>query len=72
MEIAPGVRQVEGVGGSNVFLLVGDKLALADTRMAGNADAIERYSSRIGRSREALGLVVATHRHPAQRSIVPM
>jgi glyoxylase-like metal-dependent hydrolase (beta-lactamase superfamily II) len=34
-----------------------------DTGIAGSTGAIERYLSHIGRSREALGLVVVTHCH---------
>jgi len=63
VEIAPGVHQVEGVRGCNVFLLGSDKLALVDTGMAGSVGAIERYLTRIGRPREALKLVVVTHCH---------
>ena len=50
MEIVPGVHLIEGVRGSNVYLLVDDgELLLVDTGMPGNTDSILRYIKELGR-----------------------
>ena len=63
MEIAPGVHQIEGLGFSNAFLIVGERLTLVDTGFRGERIAIEEYVRRIGRYPVEIELVVITHAH---------
>ena len=58
-----GVHLVEGVRGSNVYLLVGDELALIDTGMPGNTDNIIKYIKELGREPEDLASIIMTHGH---------
>lgn len=63
MEIADGVHQVDGTRMANIFLLVGDRLALVDAGGRGSTPAILRYVQGLGRSLEELDVVVLTHYH---------
>ena len=40
MEVAPGVHRIEGINGSNAVLLAGERMALVDTGVSGNGDAV--------------------------------
>ncbi|MHB1132692.1 MAG: MBL fold metallo-hydrolase [Chloroflexota bacterium] len=71
MELLPDVHLVRGTFGCNVYLLVGERLALVDAGLPGNADAIARYVRRLGRSAEEIDLVVLTHYHPDHIGSVP-
>ncbi len=63
MEVAPGVHRIEGVNGSNAVLLAGEQMALVDTGIAGNGDAIVSYIKEIGRSPRDLEWILVTHFH---------
>jgi len=63
MEIAPGIHLVDRLKGSNVYLLVDDRLALVDTGMPGNTQVILDYVRTLGRTPEELTHVVITHGH---------
>jgi len=63
MEIMSGIHHIEGIRGSNVYLLVDDKLALIDTGMAGNSDIVLKYIKRLGREPAELASIIITHGH---------
>jgi glyoxylase-like metal-dependent hydrolase (beta-lactamase superfamily II) len=63
MEIAPGVHRVEGVTGSNAVLLVDEQMALVDTGISGNGDAVVSYIRKLGRSTSDLRWIIVTHFH---------
>ena len=63
MEIAPRVHRVEGVNGSNAVLLADEQMAVVDTGIAGNGDAIVAYIKKIGRSPRDLRWIISTHFH---------
>ena len=63
MEIAPGVHRIEGVTGSNAVLLVDEQMALVDTGISGNGDAIVSYIKQLGRSPSDLRWILVTHLH---------
>ena len=63
MEIAPGVHRIEGVTGSNAVLLAGEQMAVVDTGIAGNGDAIVAYIRSLGRSTNDLRWILVTHFH---------
>ena len=63
MEITPGVHRIEGLNGSNVVLLVGNEMAVIDTGISGNGDAITNYIKQIGRTPTDLQWVLVTHYH---------
>ncbi len=63
MEIVTGVHSIEGVNGSNAALLLGDQMAVVDTGIPGNGDAIVSYIRKLGRSPEELRWIVLTHFH---------
>ena len=63
MEIAPGVHRVEGINGSNSVLLVGEQMAIVETGIAGNGDAIVDYIKKLGRSPSDLRWILVTHFH---------
>jgi glyoxylase-like metal-dependent hydrolase (beta-lactamase superfamily II) len=63
VEIVPGVHLVEGMRGSNVYLLVGDELVLIDTGMSGNTDNVMKYIKELGREPEDLASIIITHGH---------
>jgi glyoxylase-like metal-dependent hydrolase (beta-lactamase superfamily II) len=63
MEIAPNVHRIEGVTGSNSVLLAGEAMAVVDTGISGNGDAILDYIKSIGRSPSDLEWILVTHFH---------
>ena len=63
MKIAPHVHRVPEVTGSNAVLLEGDELALIDTGIPGNRDAVLKYIESIGRRPEDLRWIIVTHFH---------
>lgn len=67
-EIVPGVHLVDGLnggpGGSNVYLLVDEMLALVDAGLPGNLEGVARYISSVGRELEELRYILITHSHP--------
>ena len=63
MEIAPGVHRIENVTGSNVVLLVDEQMAVVDTGISGNGDAIVSYIRSLGRSPSDLRWILVTHFH---------
>ena len=63
MEVANGVHEVDGVVGSNVILLTGERMAVVDTGFSGNGEAILSYIKKIGRSADELEWIVLTHFH---------
>jgi glyoxylase-like metal-dependent hydrolase (beta-lactamase superfamily II) len=63
VEIAPGVHLVEGVSGSNVVLLVDEEMAVIDTGVSGNGDAITSYITQLHRSPRDLRYILVTHYH---------
>ena len=62
-EIAPKVHRIPNINGSNAVLIEDKKMALVDTGVAGNGDAIISYIKEIGRKPEDLGWIVVTHFH---------
>jgi glyoxylase-like metal-dependent hydrolase (beta-lactamase superfamily II) len=67
-EIVPGVYQFSGwfgagVWGANVYLLVGDDLALVDTGFRGRAKQILRKVQRLGYSPSDIAKIIITHHH---------
>ncbi len=63
MEIAPGIHRVEGVNGSNAVLLADEEMAVVDTGIAGNGDAIVAYIKSLGRTPRDLRWIINTHFH---------
>ena len=63
MEIAPGVHRVEDATGSNVVLLADEQMAVVDTGISGNGEAIVSYIKKIGRSPGDLRWILVTHFH---------
>lgn len=64
MELCSEVHRVKGVRGGNVYLLGDDVLALVDTGLPGNTDAILRYVRSLGRRPEEVRYILLTHHHP--------
>ena len=54
MDIVPGVQLIEGVRGSNVYLLADDELALIDTGLPGNGQHILDFIRTQGRDPDEL------------------
>lgn len=63
MEIAPKVHRVEDTSGSNVVLLADEQMAVVDTGLPGNGEAIVSYIKKIGRSPSNLRWIIVTHFH---------
>ena len=63
MEITPGVHRIDNVTGSNSVLLVDDHLAVVDTGLSGNGEAITAYIKKIGRNPRDLRWIIVTHYH---------
>lgn len=63
MEIAPGIHRIEDVTGSNVVLLMDEQMAVVDTGISGNGDAIVSYIKKLGRSPSDLRWILVTHFH---------
>ena len=63
MEIVSKIHRVPDVNGSNCVLMEGEELALVDTGIAGNADAIIRYIESIGRKPSELKYIILSHYH---------
>ena len=63
MEIIPGVHRIEGVTGSNAVLLLDEQMAVVDTGIAGNGEAIVSYIKSLGRSPSDLRWILVTHFH---------
>ena len=63
MEITPGVHRIENVAGSNAVLLVDEQMAVVDTGISGNGEAIVDYIRKIGRSPTDLRWILVTHFH---------
>jgi glyoxylase-like metal-dependent hydrolase (beta-lactamase superfamily II) len=63
MEIAPKVYNVENIKGSNVVLLADEQMAVVDTGLSGNGEAIVSYIKKIGRSPSDLRWILLTHFH---------
>jgi len=63
MEIVPGVHRVDGVRGSNVYLIINHDLLLIDTGLPGNATKILNYIRQLGRDPDELACIVITHGH---------
>ena len=63
MEITPGVHRIEEVTGSNSVLLVYEQMAVVDTGIAGNGEAIVSYIKGLGRSPSDLRWIIVTHFH---------
>ena len=63
MELAPGVHRLENVNGSNVVLLADEQMAVVDTGIAGNGEAIVEEIRKLGRSPSDLRWIIVTHFH---------
>ena len=63
MEIVPGVHRIEDVTGSNTVLLVDEQMAVVDTGISGNGEAIVSYIKKLGRSPSDLRWILVTHFH---------
>ena len=62
-EIAHKVHRIPDINGSNAVLIEDKKMALIDTGIAGNGEAIIAYIKDIGRKPEDLAWIVVTHFH---------
>jgi glyoxylase-like metal-dependent hydrolase (beta-lactamase superfamily II) len=62
-EIACKVHRIPNINGSNAVLISDKKMALVDTGVAGNSEAIISYIKDIGRKPEDLAWIVVTHFH---------
>ena len=63
MEIAAGVHLIDGLRGSNVYLIADRRLILVDTAMPGNGEAVLGFIRRLGRAPDELEYIVITHGH---------
>jgi glyoxylase-like metal-dependent hydrolase (beta-lactamase superfamily II) len=63
VEIAHKVHRIPNVNGSNAVLIDDKKMALIDTGIAGNGEAIIAYIKDIGRKPEDLAWIIVTHFH---------
>lgn len=63
MEITSGVHLVDGVRGSNVYLLTDGPMTLVDTGLPGNVAAILDFIALLGRDPGELAYIVLTHGH---------
>lgn len=64
MELLPGVHQVDGVTGANVYLLVRPEgLVLVDTGLPGNAGPVLDYLRALGHGPHDVAAVLLTHAH---------
>ena len=63
MEIVAGVHRIEDLNGSNAVLLTGEQMAVVDTGVPGNGEAIVSYIKGIGRDPADLRWILLTHLH---------
>jgi glyoxylase-like metal-dependent hydrolase (beta-lactamase superfamily II) len=63
LELLPQVHLLSSLGFVNAYLLVGDKLALVDTGMAGQAGKVLGYVARLGHQPQDLTQIFITHYH---------
>ena len=63
MEIIPNVHLVPGLSGANVYLLLGESLALVDSGMPGSEAKILDHIRELGRAPADLSRIVITHHH---------
>ena len=63
MELLPQIHLLSSLGFVNAYLLVGDKLALVDTGMAGQSGKVLGYVARLGRQPQDLAQIFLTHYH---------
>lgn len=63
MEIVPNVHRIDNANGSNVMLLVDDRMAVIDTGVPGNAEVIQSYIRSLGRDPKDLSWILLTHFH---------
>jgi glyoxylase-like metal-dependent hydrolase (beta-lactamase superfamily II) len=63
MEIIPNVHRVPGLKRSNAYLLLSETVALVDTGLPGDADAILNAVRELGRSPADLTHIILTHHH---------
>jgi glyoxylase-like metal-dependent hydrolase (beta-lactamase superfamily II) len=61
--LLPQIHLLYSLGFVNAYLLVGDKLALVDTGMAGQADKVLGYAVRMGRQPQDPTQIFLTHYH---------
>lgn len=57
------VIRVEGTRGSNVYLVIGERLTLVDTGLGGNERAILRAIQALDRKPDDLAFILLTHHH---------
>lgn len=63
MEIIPGLHRIDAVGGTNVYLILGDELTLVDTGMPGNGQRIAEAIHALNRDPSELSSILITHKH---------
>jgi len=63
LELLTQIHLLSSLGFVNAYLLVGDKLALVDTGMAGQAGKVLGYVARLGRQPPDLTQIFLTHYH---------
>ena len=63
MEIVSGVHRIEGINGSNAVLVVDEKMAVVDTGIPGNGNAVVSYIRKLGRRPTDLRWILLTHFH---------
>jgi glyoxylase-like metal-dependent hydrolase (beta-lactamase superfamily II) len=63
MEIIPNVQRVPGLRRANAYLLLGETVALVDTGLPGDSDAILSAVRRLGRPPADLTHIILTHHH---------
>lgn len=63
MEIVPGVWRVPGTRGGNVYLVMGERAALIDSGLPGNARAVLDFLHARGIAPADVAAIFLTHRH---------
>jgi glyoxylase-like metal-dependent hydrolase (beta-lactamase superfamily II) len=62
-QVIPGVHLVDGIRGSNVYVIVDDGITLVDTGMGGNSKAILGAVKGLGYGPEDIKRIIITHCH---------
>jgi glyoxylase-like metal-dependent hydrolase (beta-lactamase superfamily II) len=63
MEIMPSVQLIPGMQGANVYLLLGETVALVDSGMPGGESAILDHIDSLGLEAGDLACILVTHHH---------
>lgn len=64
MEVVSGIHLVEGIRISNVYLILGERIAVIDTGKSGDGQNILRYLGILKRKPSDVSTIILTHYHP--------